>query len=212
MTKSKIIILISAVVVIALLAGLWLHHNTLGKPAVLKTATVLTPARDISDFQLTGDNDKPFTLSNLKGHWTLIFFGFTHCPELCPTTLATLKEVYQKLENAKQKPMPQVLFISVDPARDSPKLIKRYLSSFNSNFLGATGTEEALKSLTQEMSVLYMKVMQPGHESNDQAHYDIDHSGTLLLTNPAGKLVAIFNMPHQEAQIAADLHTIIKYY
>lgn len=196
------------VVVLAFLLGLWAWHNSqlrAFKPT-LRTATIFTQPRAITPFQLTDDEGQPFTLENLKGHYTLIFFGFTHCPDLCPTTLSTLNQAYQKLQNVHLKNLPQVLFISVDPEQDTPAVIKTYLSSFNSAFLGATGSREALDKLMQEMSVLYAKILQ----TDDPAHYTIDHSGTLIIVNPKGQFYGVFTAPQDAQKITDDMQALLK--
>lgn len=193
--------------VLGLLFGLWAYHNvsaeTKSEP-VLVSATLFEQPRALNDFMLTDANKKNFTMAQLKGHWNMIFFGFTHCPDLCPTTLSTLNQAYNKLQDQGQTPMPQVVFISVDPERDDPTQIKKYLSSFNPHFLGATGSEKQLKQLSQELSVIYAKILQP-----DNKNYTIDHSGTILLINPQGQFAGVFTLPHDANKIAQDLKTIL---
>lgn len=207
--RNRIFMLSLAIAFLALLFGLWTHYN-FGAPKeattlTLTNGTVFPQPRALSTFTLTDMNGKPFTQANLKGHWSLIFFGFTHCPMLCPTTLATLNEVYQKLQADQQQPMPQIVFISVDPERDSPKRIKQYVTGFNPHFFGATGSQQQLEELTQKFSVMYAKVAQ----GDSQQDYTIDHSGTLLLTDPNGNLLAIFSTPHETAALTQNLEKII---
>lgn len=198
---SKLFLIIVAV--IALLFGVWAYHNTHQAPEKppLIAATLFTEPRNISAFRLTDTNQKPLTLENLKGHWSLLFFGFTNCPDLCPTTLATLNQAYQKLEDA-HAPLPQVLFISVDPDRDDPEQIREYLSNFNPHFLGASGQQTQIDQLTHELSVLYTKTSQ-------QNQVSIDHSGTLLIINPQGQLYGVFTTPHDAHKIARDMQQIM---
>lgn len=210
-TRS-LILLIVAVAIVALLLGLWVHRNTQGADQTkisTTMATVLNPARTIESFQLTSDTGKPFSKQNLLGHWSLLFFGFTHCPDLCPTTLSLLNKAYLTMQQQQLQPMPQVVFISVDPERDAaPGVIKQYLSSFNSQFIGATGKQSVLNQLTQSFSVVTMKVM--NKDSEHGAHYTIDHSGVILLVDPKAELYAIFSTPHNPAIIAKDVEHIIK--
>jgi len=198
------------VAILALLFGLWVHHNfgnRIKNPADLNLAkaTVLPQPKNLTPFQLTTDNKQVFTNNNLKGHWSLLFFGFTNCPELCPTTLATLNKMYQILQHDKQNPMPQVVFISVDPKRDTPQKIADYLLGFNKNFIGTTGNQQQLDQLTQELNVMYAKIMA---NSTDQ-NYSVDHSGTILMTNPQGQLYAVFTTPHDPQALAQDVRVII---
>jgi len=182
---------------LALVFSLWFYANAYGT----QKAIVFNTPRHISEFKLIGDNQKPFTNKNLKGHWSFVFFGFTQCPQLCPTTLSVLNKTYKALQKARVKSMPQVVFISIDPERDNPKVIKNYLISFNKNFVGATGTKKQLAKLTREFSVVYMQI---ARRNGQQGKYDIEHSGAILLTDPQGKLYSIFTMPHNPATIASD--------
>lgn len=205
--RSEWTIAIICFAILALLFGLWAYHN-LGaneeQKTTLVSATLFDQPRVLANFTLVDDHKKPFTMDQLKGHWNMVFFGFTHCPDLCPTTLATLNQAYNSLQAQGQITMPQVVFISVDPQRDDPDQIKEYLSSFNPHFLGATGTETQLKQLSQELSVLYAKITQP-----DNKNYTIDHSGTILLINPQGQFAGVFTLPHDANKIAQDMKTIL---
>lgn len=196
--------LIVAIAVLALLFGIWTQHNlsVKNKPRVLtlSSATLLPQPRLLNNFRLISDNNKIFTNDNLKNHWSFVFFGFTNCPQLCPTALATLNRVYKNLHQAHLQLVPQIVFISVDPETDTPKKIHEYLTSFNTNFVGATGSKQQIDTLTKELNIMYAKVFP--HE--DQTHYSIDHSGTILLINPQGQLAAIFSIPHDADKIAKD--------
>ncbi len=208
-----LLLALAAVVVVGL--GAWSQHNLGNKqarntPVKTDVATVLSPPRRLSPFVLTGDDGKPFTNKNLLGQWTMVFFGFTNCPDLCPTTLSTIKDAYKQFASLKPEQKPKVLFISVDPEQDTPKIIRQYLNSFNKEFIGATGSSEQLKKLTQEMSVVYMKVMQKNNKKKD--HYMIDHSGTILVVDPKGQLYAIFTTPHNPDMLAKDMLRIEKNY
>jgi protein SCO1/2 len=206
-TYQRLLFLLISIAVLSALFGMWMHYNTqnkTGSPA-LKTATIFSQPRTIAPFKLVDTDNKPFSLENLKGHYTLIFFGFTHCPDLCPTTLAMLSQSYKMLESAQLKSMPRILFISVDPEQDTSQVIKTYLSSFNTAFLGATGSQKQLDKLTQEMSVIYAKVS----DAKDPTHYTIDHSGTIIIINPEGQFYGVFTMPHDPQKIANDMKALL---
>lgn len=209
--RKPVFIWLILIALLAILFGVWTHHNMQKKSqaaaVALSSGTVLSPARNLNSFTLVDQQHKPFTNNNLKNHWTFVFFGFTHCPMICPTTLSTLNQMYKKLVIDKELALPQVLFISVDPERDTPKKIARYLQSFNSAFLGATGTKQQLEKLTQQFNVMYAKVFPDG-----DAHYSIDHSGTILLINPQGQLYGIFSTPHDANKLAGDYEIIVNNY
>lgn len=202
-TKISLIIVFTAI--IACLVGLWVYHNT--RPPILSitSGTILTEPKNIAPFKLQDKNQQAFTNQNLQNHWTFIFFGFTHCPNICPTTLSMLKQLYQNLQNDHVKQMPQIVFISVDPERDTAARLKEYLQNFNAAFEGATGDKNQIDALAQQFNVAYAKVFSDG----DHQHYNIDHSGTLMLVNPQGKLFAIFTTPLDAKNIANDYEKII---
>jgi protein SCO1/2 len=193
-----------ALAIIIVLLGAWAYKNIGVKETVInpESATVLNQPRLITPFNLIVDDNKMFTLDNLKGHWSLIFFGFTNCPDLCPTSLSILAKAYEQMQADKLNPMPQVIFISVDPERDSPERIATYLKNFNPNFLGATGDKADLDQLTQELSVIYAKVI-------EEDHYMIDHSGTIVIINPEGQFYGVFTLPHDANEISKDMQQMI---
>lgn len=202
----------AAFAVIALLFGMWTRQNTQNyeHPINLENGTLFPVPRDITPFHLVSADDKPFTNGNLVGKWSLLFFGFTQCPQLCPTTLAVLNKTYQQLETKKTVPLPQIVFISVDPERDTPRAIEEYIGTFNKNFKGATGKKDEIKALTAQFNIMYMKVQ--NQQSQDANNYQIDHSGTLLLINPEGKLLALFQTPHEANHLAHDIENIEMHY
>lgn len=198
-----------AFAVLSLLFGLWFRQNQVGgfeSPLNIENGTVFPVPHDIAPFNLVSADKKPFTNADLNGHWSVLFFGFTQCPQLCPTTLAILNDTYQLLEKKKNITLPQVVFISVDPDRDTPAVIQKYIGSFNKNFKGATGTQQEIKTLTAKLNILYMKI--PKQNEDDPMAYQIDHSGTLLLVNPEGKLLALFSSPHTADMLANNIAAI----
>lgn len=220
--KMRHILLMILIFLIAIALGLWAHHNGKTSPMtnsvknnenliLTKTATVLPQPRPIQKFQLVDDHTQPFTNENLQDHWTLVFFGFTHCPSICPTTLAVLNQAYQQMQTAKLEPLPRVLFISVDPEQDSPAVIRSYVQGFNKNFLGATGTKAEIDALTQQFSVMYMKVAAAG-DAGKKGVYSIDHSGTILVVDPKGELFAVFSTPHVASHLVEDMQVIERDY
>lgn len=199
------------VLILTIFTGIWFYHHRhpqASSSLALKNATVLNQPRIISTFKLTDMNGKPFTNEKLTGHWSLVFFGFTRCPMICPTALSTLNDMYQKLQTMQQSPMPQVIFVSVDPERDTPEQIKNYLLSFNKQFIGATGDKKQIDKLAQELSSVYMKVKQSDNKQDDNS-YSIDHSAAILLINPNGQFYGVFSAPQNANDMAADVTTIL---
>ncbi len=175
------ILAVALVVAGSLGGGIWYadRNNSLTEAVVLYP----TP-RPLEAFELTDANGQPFTGQNLLGHWSLVFVGYTHCPDICPTTLSDLARVYPELTRLSDKV--QVVFISADPARDTPERLKAYTGYFNSDFVAATAVHEQLTPAVQQLGLIY------GIFERDQANYLVDHSASIALVNPAGQLHASF--------------------
>lgn len=210
-TRRQIISSGIAFAVLALFFGLWSKHNIANagqtQKLEIKSGTVFPNPRLVSPFKLVDAKYQVFTNKNLTGHWSLLFFGFTNCPMLCPTTLTTLNQTYQQLVDKKVSSLPQVIFISVDTESDTPKKADNYAKTFNKAFTGITGAKDQIDHLAKELNVLYMKIDQ---NSKDKS-YTIDHSGTVLLIDPEGRLHALFSQPLDSKLLAEDYKTIIKH-
>ena len=165
---------------------------------------VISPARNIIIPALTKDNGKTFTVDDLTGHWSLLFFGYTNCPDICPVTMGVVAQA-KKTATAINHMFPEVIFVSVDPARDKAEMLAEYVQYFDKDFMGVTGDQELIKALALQMSVVSMKM--PPASGTD--NYVVDHSSALLLLNPAGRLVAFFNPPHDAKTILKDFQTVV---
>jgi len=195
-----------------LVLGLWFGQQTqAAKAPQMLSATVLPQPRDLTAFTLTDIHNQPFTNDSLKGHWTMVYFGFARCPKICPATMSMLNQMYKKIA-ADNKPLPQVVFVSLDPKRDTLENIQKFVISFNPAFAGVTGSKEQLAQITQELSVLFMKVRQSNLAQQAEDDYEIDHSGSIVLLDPAGKFYAVFSTPHDANRIAQDFENISAHY
>lgn len=210
MIPSRQLVLTLALAGFGLAAGFVVHRlqsepgdavRTISGATALDAGTLLPEPRALPDFSLTGADNVQFTRANLSGRWTLMFFGFTNCPDVCPTTLATLANV---VDNLAQSGMtaPDVFFVSVDPGRDTPEIAAGYAAYFNPEFRAVTGDAKSLSDLTRPVGIMYMRV------ANGDG-YTVDHSTAVLLINPATELQAIFSAPHNAEQIAADLRKLL---
>jgi len=201
--NTLMILLVAALAGIAgILAGTLLPGPA--EPPVLSAGTQLGEPRPLPDFQLTNGDGTPFTRQDFNGEWHLVFFGFTHCPDVCPNTLFLLDRVVAQLEQSGITP-PQVVFVSVDPERDTPEQVAQYVEYFNEDFLGVTahGSDIGnLQRLTQALSVAYE--FRPEGDG-----YTVIHSSAVLLVDPAARMHAIFTPPLKAADIAADLALLI---
>lgn len=195
--------------IIPVLATLWLLTScSQPEPPQLAGATLLPQARPLAPFTLVDDHNAPFTQDSLRGQWSFAFFGYTHCPDVCPNALGMLKRVETLLEADGVKPLPRVLFVSVDPERDTPETLASYVAYFHPAFVGVTGKDTELKRLTRQLGILYGR--SPGDK--DSKDYLVDHSAAIILFNPEGQYQALFNVPHDPQKIATDFVAIRNWY
>ena len=190
--------------IMALSAGLFVSQHMHAKKIVDASqlhGTLLDEPRAIQAFSLTGIDGKPFNNESLRGSWTMFFFGFTSCGYMCPTTMAELGKMYRLLADQGVKTLPQVVMITVDPARDSLVKLGHYVKAFDPHFYGARGSEESIKQMTHELGIAYLKVTR---KNATDSNYDIEHTGSIMLFNPQGELVAFFTSPHQADLLAKD--------
>lgn len=189
----------------ALFLGFFISQHLYWKKGIETSkfhGTILEKPRDVAAFELTGIDNRPFNNDSLHGRWTIMFFGFTNCGSICPTTMAELGKMYRVLEEKDAKVLPQVVMVSLDPERDSADKLNHYVKVFDRHFYGARGEEDAVKLMAHEMGVAYAKIALQGN--GDAENYEIEHTGTLMLFNPKGQLSAFFTMPHKAALLASD--------
>ncbi|MBA2648258.1 MAG: SCO family protein [Legionella sp.] len=163
--------------------------------------TYLETPRTVQPFKLKGIDNKLFDNSKLKGKWTFVFFGFTQCGYLCPTTMAELGKMYKILEK-KELELPQVVMISIDPESDTLDKLKQYVQAFNPKFFAARGNDSIIEAMTKEMGIVYQKIASKSGDS--KRRYDIQHSGAIMLFNPKGQLNVFFTLPHNANLMAKD--------
>jgi protein SCO1/2 len=201
------------VLVAALAAGLGLVAARIffapepAAPAAPATRAVrlFSPARELPPFALRQSDGTQLVPGELKGHWTLVFLGFTHCPDVCPTTLAELSRAQKQWESIPEPVRPRVLFVSVDPERDQPDRIGEYAHAFHRDTLAATADIPALERFTTSLSLVFAKVVP---EDAPPGQYTIDHSATLAVLDPQGRMAGIVRSPLDIPGIAADLKSL----
>ena len=195
--------------VCALFAGAYISLQ-FSKPAKIDPSkfhgTVLSQPREINEFNLDGTDNKPFNNQSLNGQWTMVFFGFTNCGYVCPTTMAELGKFYKNLEQQGVKKLPRVVMISIDPERDSQDKLETFVTAFDPHFYGARGSKDVVQSMTKELGVVYAKIALNGQLTDDT--YDIEHTGTVLLFNPKGQLSAFFTSPQNASLMAEDFKSL----
>ena len=195
MTSLRARLLLVAAAVCAALGGFWLAHQLDRGAPRLASGTWYPQARAVADFRLTDTTGRPFTRSELAGAPTLVFFGFTHCPDVCPTTLLKLAQIRKTGALAGLR----VLFISIDPQRDTPPVLGLYVHAFDPQFQGLTGDPQVIARVAANFGVAVNRVELPGGD------YTMDHTAAVFLLDDAARIVAVFTQPFEVAAIAADL-------
>jgi protein SCO1/2 len=197
LTPSRWLLLAAALC--AALAGFYLARQ-LDRPAPqLASGTWFPAAREVPDFSLRDSAGRAFTRADLRGTPTLVFFGFTHCPDVCPTTLVKLAQLH------RQAPLPagvRVVFVSVDPQRDTPAVLGPYVHAFDPQFIGLTGEPAAVTELARRFGVAVNRVELPGGD------YTMDHSAVIFLLDADAHLVGLFTPPFDVAALARDLRAV----
>lgn len=201
-------------VIVALAAGLGLlaAQRFFTAPPVarmpdVRSVTLLPVPRALPAFSLQQSDGTPLSGEELKGHWTLVFLGFTHCPDICPTTLAQLSSVQKQWQSIPKAQRPQVLFVSADPERDSPELTGRYAHAFNPDTLAATASIPQLEQFARSLSMVFMKAPGPSGRADD---YSIDHSAGFAVLDPQARMAGVIQPPFDVATIAGDLAALTK--
>ena len=168
----------------------------------LNGAFVFEQSRVLKPFELLNHRGQPFTPESLVGGWTLIFFGFTHCPDICPTTMALLNQVYGQLPESDRADT-RVVLVTVDPVRDTPAKLAEYVPYFNSEFLGVTGEYLDIHRLATGLNTPFRKVL-----IDDGPDYTMDHGASIALINPRGEYHGFFKAPHDLGKLKLTYRSI----
>ncbi len=163
------------------------------------SATVLSEPLNLPEFTLKDQASNVFTRDNFKNNWSLLFFGYTHCPDICPMTLSLLDNTYKILQQSGAETLPQVIFVSVDPDRDNNESLADYVTYFNSEFLGVSGEKEQLQALAKPLGIFF-----GAEEADETDNYQVNHSVSILLIDPKARLRAIISPPHNAKDLAAS--------
>ncbi len=186
-----------------------------------ESAFLLPEAAEIASFKLAHTERGEFDIDDTRGQWSLLFFGYTQCPDVCPTELFMLSEMMRGIEKNPEAidKTPQVIFVSVDPKRDSLSDLQKYAAFYHPSFIGVTSEQATIDQLCESIGVFYERVYynngrqlvfdaSEGVPAGLENSYLINHSASIFLVNPAGKLHAIFTSPHDPATITRDLAAI----
>jgi protein SCO1 len=209
--RSRVIL--AAIAVLGLVAGAGVSYLSTAdgpvdpRPQLLEATVLFGQERAVPEFALKAHDGRPFDRSVLADQWTLLFFGYTHCPDVCPVTMAALNTMLSQASAAKLREQLEVVFVSVDPQRDTLERLAAYVPFFNPDFVGVTGVEAQIKKLATALGAAYL----PGAPGADGS-YTVDHSSRLLLIGPGARFIAVLSDRTAPAVLAADLSTILDAY
>jgi protein SCO1 len=199
--RSKVLV---AVAIVAVAAGALLARAALRLPVEPpQHATVLPTPRTLPELAFLDQDSQPFDRQRLEQRWSLLFFGFTRCPAICPSTLTVLAQARARLASLPAAQQPRVVLVSVDPQYDSPAQLKTYLSTFGAELIGLTGTDAAIHQFARSLGVSITTRALPGGD------YTVDHSTAIFLIDPRAAWRAVFSSPHAPAAIADDYRRIL---
>jgi protein SCO1/2 len=187
--------------------GLVIWKTLMAKPTVAaileENNTLLFNApRALMDVELTRHDGQPFTNEQFKGHWDIVNFGYTYCPDICPTNMADMNIAYKQLTEQGLADQISVWMFSVDPQRDTPEQLSQYVPYFNPAFIGVTGDLEQLTALGSQMSAVFYK-------EGDGEAYTVAHSDNFAILNPDGEFVALMRPPHKPSHLITVMQTLI---
>lgn len=205
MNKSSIAI----VALVALIGGFaisWVINSN--KPVELESGLWFgDQARALPEFELVDHNRNTLNRNSLRGKWSLMFFGYTHCPDICPISLQTMSDMVQAIEDPDVVRELSIYFVSVDPERDTPEILASYVTYFNPDFTGATAENEKLTPLTRSIGIAH----QIRNKADDNPEYDVDHSSAIVLINPQAEFAGLFSAPQDALVMARDITRIIEH-
>lgn len=170
----------------------------LGGPSQPAYATVLSEPMALPDVTLVDDSGRPFTTENLRGAWHVLFFGFTHCPDICPTTLQQLAIASRRVAESGGR-FPQIILVSVDPERDTPDVLAAYVRSFGDNVRGLTGDLDQIRKLTKALGIYFAKAEETA------TGYNVDHSAAVLVVDDEANWRAVFSAPQDVERFVHDI-------
>ncbi|WP_312931392.1 SCO family protein [Stutzerimonas nitrititolerans] len=196
------------VALVALVIGLTVYRvlnseRQVDPTQMLDAGIVILPqGRDVPKLTLTNQDSEPVQVDQLEGKWTLLFFGYTFCPDICPATLAELRQLRSQLPDEVREQLRPVL-VSVDPARDTPEQLKQYLEFFGEGFLGLTGTLDDIQTLANGVGIPFI----PGDTSRE--NYTVDHSGNLVIIGPDGRQQGFIRAPLKVQKLSQQLPALL---
>ena len=193
------------------LAGAGLGTYLIGSPAgdvpdAGRPQGLLWPqVRPLPEVELVSHHGEPFVTDDFRDAWSLVFFGYTSCPHICPATLERLSQVHRRVQGDPRFSSLQTVFVSVDPGRDSPQRLRDFVGRFSEDFIGLTGEPGQLRALTRALGAAYVV-----EEPDASGDYLIHHSSAVFLVGPAGELAAVLTAPHDPVSVAERLRDMFE--
>jgi len=202
---GKTNLLFVAVAFFAIAIGIYVQSGGKLKqqPPELVKGILLPTTKPLGKMNFTDHTGKPFGLTQLKDKWSILFFGFTNCPDVCPTTMQTMKQVKQTVAEAGLWSRFQVVMVSVDPERDSTDRLSKYVPYFDPEFIGISADVEHTTAFAKNLGILFFK-----DKPEENGGYDVEHGVALILVNPMGQFAGVFSGPHKVDEISQDLITL----
>lgn len=176
-------------------------HDAHERASAQANSFVLPQPKALQDFNLLDHRGSRFDNGSLQGRWTFVLFGYTHCPDICPTTLSELREVRHVLASEHGDIRAATVFVSIDPQRDTPVRLSGYVKQFGEDVRGVVGAPASIKKFADQFRVRYAARLPNGRSAN----YVVDHTASVALVGPDGNLHAVFMLPLRPSQVAADV-------
>ena len=203
MSKRNIIFIL---LVLFSITGIFTYFQSLPsllekKPSLI-TGKILVRPMEIDNFELIDQNNEAFNKKSLEGGWTVLFFGYTNCPDVCPTTIYKLAEIKNGIKEDLPSANFNTVLVTLDPDRDSTERLDEYIGYFDETMLGVTGTYENIQSFTSSLSVFYQRI-------NKEEGYDFNHTASIFVFDKDGSLFATMSPANTVEEIESDFFTIL---
>ena len=203
MSKRNIIFIL---LILTGITGLFTYFQSLPslleKKPTLVSGKILTRPMEIDRFELIDQKNEVFNNKSLEGGWTVLFFGYTNCPDVCPTTIYKLAEIKNELKEDLSSTSFNTVLVTLDPDRDSTDRLEEYIGYFDESMLGVTGTYENIQSFTSSLSVFYQRI-------NKEEGYDFNHTASIFVFNKDGSLFATMSPANTIGELTQDFYTIL---
>jgi len=210
MSFRKRIFLLEILLIVCVAVGYFVYKKLETPVAIPEIHGMILPeTRGIAPFALKQSPDgRAFTERDFSGKWSFLFFGYTHCPDVCPTTMAIMNQIWQLLDKQNATNDLQVILISVDPQRDDLKKLGDYVHYFNPNFMGVTGNDAQLNTLAAQLGIVYEV---DAATAQERENYIVNHSAGIIVINPKGEYQAFFSAPHDPSTLVAEFMQLKNY-